>query len=156
VKLSKTACKMLVHTQNTNSVTPYKKTIFIVTITLFHKKVDIHICCSLTFIDLTLHHRDWILKCTFNQITYPFLGWTGSATICSRCWVGTQQWEWMVADTVDQCQKLYYRYTSSWWWVSTHETCRAVYRYVMNWIQLYLLGYLFNLIHNARTHECIK
>jgi len=65
---------MLVPTQNTNSITPYKRTIFIVTTILFYKKVDIHICCSLTFIDLTLHHTDRILKCKFNQITYPFLG----------------------------------------------------------------------------------
>jgi len=28
-----------------------------------------------------------------------------------------------------------YSCTSSWWWVSTPETCRAVYRYVINWIQ---------------------
>ena len=34
---------------------------------------------------------------------------------------------------------------SSWWWVSTPETCRAVYRYVINWIQSHLVGQLFNL-----------
>jgi hypothetical protein len=64
---------MLVPTQKTNSATPYKKTIFIVTIILFYKKVGIHICCPLTFLDLTLHHRDRILKCMFSQIIYPFL-----------------------------------------------------------------------------------
>jgi len=27
-----------------------------------------------------------------------------------------------------------YSCTSSWWWVSTPETCRAAYRNVINWI----------------------
>ena len=46
-----------------------------------------------------------------------------------------------------------YSCTSSWWWVSTPKTCRAVYRYVINWIQSHLVGQLFNLIHDAKTHE---
>jgi len=37
--------------------------------------------------------------------------------------------------------------------VSTPETCTAVYTYVINWIQSHLVGQLFNLIHDARTHE---
>ena len=35
--------------------------------------------------------------------------------------------------------------TSSWRWVSTPETCRAVYRNVMNWTQSHLVGQSFNL-----------
>ena len=46
-----------------------------------------------------------------------------------------------------------YSCTSSWRWVSTPETCRAVYRYLINWIQSHLVGQIFDLIHNARTHE---
>jgi len=46
-----------------------------------------------------------------------------------------------------------YSCTSSWWWVSTPETCRTVYRNVINWIQSHLVGQFFNLIHDARTHE---
>jgi len=34
------------------------------------------------------------------------------------------------AEPVDQCQSCNYSCTSSWWCVSTPETCRAVYRYV--------------------------
>jgi len=49
-----------------------------------------------------------------------------------------------------------YSCTSSWWWVSTPETCRTVYRYVINWIRSHLVGQLFNLIHDARTHEYKK
>jgi len=45
-----------------------------------------------------------------------------------------------------------YSCTSSWWWVSTPETCRAAYRNVINWIQSYLVGQLLNSIHDARTH----
>ena len=38
---------------------------------------------------------------------YSFWYWlTGSTTIRSRCWVPTQQQEWMVADPVNQYQKL--------------------------------------------------
>jgi len=40
-----------------------------------------------------------------------------------------------------------YSCTSSWWWVSTPETCRAVYRCVINWMQSHLVGKSFNLIH---------
>ena len=47
-----------------------------------------------------------------------------------------------------------YSCTSSWWWVvSAAETCRAIYRSIINWIQSHLVGQLFNLIHDARTHE---
>ena len=38
-----------------------------------------------------------------------------------------------------------YSCTSSWWWVSTAETCRADYRNVINWIQSLIVGQLFNL-----------
>ena len=34
--------------------------------------------------------------------------------------------------------------TSSWWWVSTPQTCRAAYRNVINWIQSHLVGQLLN------------
>jgi len=33
-----------------------------------------------------------------------------------------------------------YSCTSSWWWVSTPETCRAAYRNIINWIQSHLVG----------------
>jgi len=46
-----------------------------------------------------------------------------------------------------------YSCTSSWWWVSTHETCRDAYRNVMNWISRMLLGQWLNSIHDARTRE---
>ena len=35
--------------------------------------------------------------------------------------------------------------TSSWWCVSTPRTCRAAYRYIINWIQSHLVGQLLNL-----------
>jgi len=38
-----------------------------------------------------------------------------------------------------------YNCTSAWWWVSTLETCRAVYRYVINWIQSHLVGQLLSI-----------
>jgi hypothetical protein len=47
----------------------------------------------------------------------------------------------------------YYSCTSSRWWVSTPETCRADYRSLINWKQSHLVGQLFNLIHYAQTHE---
>jgi len=37
-----------------------------------------------------------------------------------------------------------YSCTSSWWWVSTPETCRAACRNVINWIQSHLVGQLLN------------
>jgi len=46
-----------------------------------------------------------------------------------------------------------YSCTSSWWWVSTPETCRAAYRNIINWIQPHLVGQLLNSIHDERTHE---
>ena len=49
-----------------------------------------------------------------------------------------------------------YGCTSSWWWVSTLETCRAVYRNTINWIQSHIVGQLLNFIHDARTHEYKK
>ena len=59
---------------------------------------------------------------------YSFWHWsTGSATISFRCRVRT------AFQLNDRC-------TSFWWWVSTPETCRAVYVYVINWIQSHLLG----------------
>jgi len=33
-----------------------------------------------------------------------------------------------------------YSCTSSWWWVSAPETCRAAYRNVINWISHILLN----------------
>jgi hypothetical protein len=36
--------------------------------------------------------------------------------------------------------------TSSWWWVSSHETCRAAYRSIINLIQSHLVGQLLNVI----------
>jgi len=41
-----------------------------------------------------------------------------------------------------------YSCTSSWWWVSSPETCRAAYRNIINWIQSHLFGQLLNLIHD--------
>ena len=43
-----------------------------------------------------------------------------------------------------------YNCSSSWWWVSTPETCRAAYRNVIHWIQSHLIGQLLNY-----THECL-
>ena len=40
-----------------------------------------------------------------------------------------------------------YSCTSSWRWVSTPKTCRAVYRNIINWIQTHLVGQLFNMIY---------
>jgi len=40
--------------------------------------------------------------------------------------------------------------------VSTPETCKAVYRIVINWISRILLEKLLNSIHDARTHVYIK
>ena len=45
-----------------------------------------------------------------------------------------------------------YSCTSSLWWLSTPETCRAAYRNVINWIQSHLVGQLLHSIHDARTH----
>ena len=45
-----------------------------------------------------------------------------------------------------------YSCTSSWWWVSTLETCRAAYRNVIKWIQWHVVGQLSNSIDDARTH----
>jgi len=44
--------------------------------------------------------------------------------------------------------------TSSWWWVSTPETCRAVYRNIINWIQSHLFGQLLNLF--SHVTRCTK
>ena len=65
---------------------------------------------------------------------------TGSTTIRSRWWVVRFQLKnessrpgWPVPQAViTVC-------TSSWWWVSTAETCRAAYRNVINWISRNLL-----------------
>ena len=38
-----------------------------------------------------------------------------------------------------------YSCASSWWWVSTPETCRAAYRNIINWIHSHLFGKLLNL-----------
>jgi hypothetical protein len=47
-----------------------------------------------------------------------------------------------------------YSYMCSRWWVELQpETCRAVYRNIINCIQLRLVGQLLTLIHDARTHE---
>jgi len=47
-----------------------------------------------------------------------------------------------------------YNYMCSWWWVDLPpETCRAVYRNIINCIQLHLVGQLLTLIHDARTQE---
>ena len=63
-----------------------------------------------------------IIRSSYN-CNYSFWYWlTGSTAIRLRCWIGTQQRERMVVDPVDQCQKLNYSCTSSWWWVSTVGT----------------------------------
>jgi len=45
-----------------------------------------------------------------------------------------------------------YSCRSSWWWVSTFETCRVVCTYIINWIQLHLVKKLFDGIDNEITH----
>ena len=47
-----------------------------------------------------------------------------------------------------------YRYICSLWWVELRpETCRAVYRNIINCTWSHLVGQLLALIHDARTHE---
>ena len=46
--------------------------------------------------------------------------------------------------------------TSSWWWVSTPESCRGDYRYILIGIQSHHVGQLLDLIQDARTHEYNK
>ena len=62
-----------------------------------------------------------IIRSSYN-CNYSFWNWwTGSTTFRPR----------MVVDLVDQltsARSCNYSCTSSWWWVSTRETCRAVYR----------------------------
>ena len=42
-----------------------------------------------------------------------------------------------------------YSCTSSWWWMSTPETCRVAYRNIINWIQLHLFGQLLKNYENS-------
>jgi len=47
-----------------------------------------------------------IIRSWYN-CNYSFWYWlTGSTNVRSCYWAGNQQWEWMVVDPVDQCQKL--------------------------------------------------
>ena len=70
-----------------------------------------------------------IIRSSYN-CNYSFCYWlTGCTTICSRCWFGT----------VSCVSYGRYSCTSSWWWVSTPETCRAAYRNIINWISHILL-----------------
>jgi len=47
-----------------------------------------------------------------------------------------------------------YSYMCSWWWVELPpETCRAVYRNIINCTWSHLVGQLLTSIHDARTHE---
>jgi hypothetical protein len=47
-----------------------------------------------------------------------------------------------------------YGYMCSWWWMELPpETCRAVYKNILNCIQSHLVGQLLTLIHDARAHE---
>ena len=89
----------------------------------------------------TQQSRCWVgtqqrefIRSSYN-CNYSFWYWlTGSTTIRSRCWVGTQQREFIRSSC--NCN---YSCTSSSWWVSTPETCRAAYRNVINWISRILL-----------------
>ena len=91
-------------------------------------------------------------------------GSAGSTTIRSR-WVGTDSyllysrytyrtihmnqsqlnneggWQQTRLTSARSCN---YSCTSSCWWVSTPETCRAAYRNVINWIQSHFVGKLVN------------
>jgi len=45
---------------------------------------------------------------------------------------------WRYQTRLTSARSCNYSCTSSWWWVSTPETCRAAYRNVLNWIQSHL------------------
>jgi len=98
------------------------------------------------FRTLTPNVRSWY------SCNYSFWYWlTGPTAISSRCWFPTQQRERLVVDLVNQYQSCIYSCTSSWWWVSTPETCRAAYRNVINWISPILLDNYY--IHET-TCKC--
>ena len=79
-----------------------------------------------------------IIRSSYN-CNYSFWYWlTGSTTIRSR--------ERMVVDPVSN-YSCNYSCTSSWWWVSTPETCIAAYRNVINWISRILLDSYWCRIH---------
>ena len=71
---------------------------------------------------------------------------TNCALEFSKHWIIVQQ-DATVFSLLYFCSQLYM------FWVLTLETCRADYRSIINWIQLHLVGQLFSLIHDARTHE---
>ena len=80
-----------------------------------------------------------IIRSSYN-CNYSFWYWlTGSTTIRSRCWVGTDSWTWISSRCWVGTNSCYYSCTSSWWWVSTIETCTAAYRNAINWISRILL-----------------
>jgi len=69
-------------------------------------------------------------------------------------------WCWLTGSTTIRLintRSCIYSCTSSWWCVSTPETCRAAYRKVINWIQSHPFGkQLLNSIHDARTDVYVK
>jgi hypothetical protein len=64
-------------------------------------------------------------------------------------------WYWLTGSTTRSCN---YSCTSSWWWVSTHETCRAAYRNVINWISRILLDsyWIYLISVGLRWLHCLQ
>jgi len=78
----------------------------------------------------------------------------GSST-CFGCWHPSSGARTTVIRLLVLINRIYYHplsllswknygCTSSWWWVSTTETCRDAYRNVINWIQSHFVGQLLN------------
>jgi len=74
-------------------------------------------------------------------------------TLITASATGQPGWPFDQLTWLTSARSCNYSCTSSWWWVSTPETCRAVYVYVITWIHSHLVGQLFNLIHDAWTHD---